>query len=542
MKSFKGLIKRNGRDLDNAPANTPEGDTVRAIRAFCESGAMNNGDAEVLHLPVIVDSAESSPAAAASAAQQIRVFLSKEYITKPAVQYNAVMLLRILSDHPGPLFTKYFDDAFVSTVKKLLRTTSDANTLMILHETLDALQTREHDEGCKRMLNMWLKEKSTMLALHPRMLPSIYGYHGGGAVPPQQQPHQNARVARQLPNPVELASRVEEARNSAKILLQLLQSTPPAELVVHELIREFNDRCQAAQRSMQSYINCNAPPPDHDTMQTLIETNEQLGLATSRYQRAMLAARRALGSNASSAAPSPQPQQEQQQPLGGPTDSSNNVYSAFAPAPTSTTTQPTSTNAAGAPSSAFLPPPTNGTSESYRAPSGPPPNRHPGVYSTATDDEAPLANPFADPVPNPSDPAPFIEPAHYGWAPESDSNNKNTTASTSAFAPAPTSSATTTHHHHSRNASYLEDAYGEHRNPSISEPATANTEEAGGSSSFHPSPVLHSASPAVSAVSPMQSPTRRGVPELDAHSQVGRRDRDPPPPGSVPPTHATIVG
>lgn len=97
-----------------------------------------------------------------------------------------------------------------------------------------------------------------------------------------------------MPPPQELASRIEEARNTAKILLQLIQSTPPEELLGNELVKEFGERCQSAQKSMQGYIGCEDPSPDDDTLQTLIETTEQLSLAGSRYQRAILAARRSM--------------------------------------------------------------------------------------------------------------------------------------------------------------------------------------------------------------------------------------------------------
>ena len=110
--------------------------------------------------------------------------------------------------------------------------------------------------------------------------------------------------SRGLPPPVELAGRIEEARTSAKLLLQLVQSTPPNELIGNELVKEFSERCTSAQRSIQGYIACDNPAPDDDTMLTLIETNEQLSLAASKHQRAVLQARRATG-----ASPSPTAQQ-----------------------------------------------------------------------------------------------------------------------------------------------------------------------------------------------------------------------------------------
>ena len=85
--------------------------------------------------------------------------------------------------------------------------------------------------------------------------------------------------------------------------MQTIQSTPNSELLGNDLIKEFADRASSANRSIQGYINADNPPPDEDTMLTLIETNEQLSIAMSKHQRAILQARKAIG-----ATPSPQPQ------------------------------------------------------------------------------------------------------------------------------------------------------------------------------------------------------------------------------------------
>lgn len=101
--------------------------------------------------------------------------------------------------------------------------------------------------------------------------------------------------SRKLPPPHELSSRVEEARTSAQLLSQTVQSTPPSELLQNELVREFADRCQSASRSVQAYMVAENPSPDNNTMETLIETNELLGKAMSQHQRAVLSARKAMG-------------------------------------------------------------------------------------------------------------------------------------------------------------------------------------------------------------------------------------------------------
>lgn len=119
----------------------------------------------------------------------------------------------------------------------------------------------------------------------------------------QQQQNYFARnhKPRGLPSPAELAQRIEEARTSAKLLSQVVQSTPPNEILGNELIKEFVERCQSASRSIQSYIHSDNPPPDEDTLLTLIETNDQIAASLSRHQHSLLQARKAIRS------PSPQP-------------------------------------------------------------------------------------------------------------------------------------------------------------------------------------------------------------------------------------------
>ena len=155
---------------------------------------------------------------------------------------------------------------------------------------------------------------------------------------------------RGLPSPAELAQRVEEAKTSAKLLSQLVQSTPPAEMLGNELIKEFVERCQSASRSMQNYIHSDNPSPDEDTLLTLIETNDQLATAMSKHQRALLQARRTTG-----VSPSPHTTPNPPKTHSGP-------YEAPANPP------------AGVP-----------RNPSYTAPQGPPPGRQ-------TDEQ----NPFGD--------------------------------------------------------------------------------------------------------------------------------------------------
>lgn len=112
-----------------------------------------------------------------------------------------------------------------------------------------------------------------------------------------------------LPPPDELAGRIEEAKTTARLLVQTVQSTPQNELLANDLVREFAERARAAQKSIHGYMNAENPHPDDDTMLTLIETTEQLNVAMSKHQRAILQARKGVYGRAT---PSPQPRDNTQ--------------------------------------------------------------------------------------------------------------------------------------------------------------------------------------------------------------------------------------
>lgn len=114
---------------------------------------------------------------------------------------------------------------------------------------------------------------------------------------PVPQPMHAPAPGRTLPDPGELAARIEEAKNSAKLLTQFVQTTPQAELEENELIKEFIDRCRTSSRYLQGYIHSTNPAPDEETLLTLIETNDEISVALSHQQRAMLKARKARGSS-----------------------------------------------------------------------------------------------------------------------------------------------------------------------------------------------------------------------------------------------------
>ncbi|KAJ5291998.1 hypothetical protein N7478_001249 [Penicillium angulare] len=313
MNRFLGKLSRRdsspatSRDVTPEHADdSPAADLLREMKTFCESSSSpeNSAGNEFVHLPRIVEIAESSPAAAQEAAYRIRKYLSTPQTTPNHIQYNAIMVMRILVDNPGHTFTRNFDTKFVSVMKDLLRTGRDWHVQHYLRQYLNTLEgIKREDPDLQPLLQMWAKEKTkgdrSFMDRFPHLSATsstapnaagAAGYQSSRYMPPPPAPTAS------LPTPGELAARVEEARNSAKLLTQFVQTTPAAEMDGNELIKEFIDRCRSSSRLIQSYIHSTNPTPDEETLLTLIECNDEISVALSQQQRAMLKARKARGS------------------------------------------------------------------------------------------------------------------------------------------------------------------------------------------------------------------------------------------------------
>ncbi|KAJ5753199.1 hypothetical protein N7520_010116 [Penicillium odoratum] len=304
---FDKLSRRDSPNSSAAPASPSDNETTHdegspealiqtELVRFCEK---ESGNDEFVHLPRIVELAESSPAAAKEAAYRIRKFLKTPTRIPNNVQYQAIMVMRILTDNPGATFTRNFDTKFVKTIEELLRYGRDYHVQSYLRSYLKGLESTHHDDPyLQGLLQMWAKEQTSK---------GSRSFMDHFRQPNQPNPGFNAQMAPppppRLTDPVtacpdagELAARVAEARNSAKLLTQFVQMTPPAEINENELIKEFTDRCRTSSRLIQSYIHANNPAPDEDTLLTLIECNDEVSVALSNQQRAMLRARKAQGS------------------------------------------------------------------------------------------------------------------------------------------------------------------------------------------------------------------------------------------------------
>lgn len=113
--------------------------------------------------------------AAKECAYQIRKFLSKDNSSRAYVQYNAVMLIRILSDNPGSTFTKNIDKKFVEAVKELSRTSRDPSVQQLLSDTLNNFQRdKGSDVHLASLLEMWKKEKAKIEKVLAQGVTKIY--------------------------------------------------------------------------------------------------------------------------------------------------------------------------------------------------------------------------------------------------------------------------------------------------------------------------------------------------------------------------------
>jgi len=86
-----------------------------------------------------------------------------KYHAEPQLQYNAVMLMRILADNPGRTFTRNLDERFSEKVKELLKQGRDPGVRQLLVETLNHFDVNKgDDEGLQYLRAVWHKQKLTM--------------------------------------------------------------------------------------------------------------------------------------------------------------------------------------------------------------------------------------------------------------------------------------------------------------------------------------------------------------------------------------------
>merc|ERR1712230_214561 len=147
-------------------------------------------------------------------------------------------------------------------VKELLRDGKDTSVQQILRETLDYFEFEKApgNDTLGPLMEMWKKEKgkrntirpsvgwASMEAVGPDHLTDPQQNYRVPPPPPsgqyQYQQHGSGRRRETLPPPEELVSRIEEAKTTARLLVQTVQSTPQSELLANDLVSEFADRAK----------------------------------------------------------------------------------------------------------------------------------------------------------------------------------------------------------------------------------------------------------------------------------------------------------
>ncbi|ERS98232.1 hypothetical protein HMPREF1624_05015 [Sporothrix schenckii ATCC 58251] len=323
---------------DNVDHESPEAAAQRLVRTFCMS-EVDEAGAEVALLPSIVEAAESSPQAATECARYIRKFLHRDYWSRPNFVYNAIMLMRILVENPGMTFTRNMDKKFVDTVRDLLRGCQHAHIVHFLIETLQDFESKGAvDEGIGRIVEMWQKEKAKSKSAYSNQPPRQsqggqgglwhrpqqqmwpqqsqnypgqgnfnYGQGGyvnqGGFVGPGHDSHNSRRgpyerghtSAATLPKPRELRKRLDEAKTTASVLADVVNTTTQDGLLRHDLADDLSARCRRATNQVLEYMNTHDPIPDNYEMAALLSTHEVLEQTLHHYHRAVLEARKSLG-------------------------------------------------------------------------------------------------------------------------------------------------------------------------------------------------------------------------------------------------------
>lgn len=224
----------------------------------------------------------------------------------------------------------------------------------------------------------------------PNMMMSGPGY-GAPSDNHSQNYFARSHSNKRLPDPVELANRLEEARTSAGLLTQLVANTPSTEVLDNDLIKEFADRCLSASRSIQGYMTAENPGPDNETMESLIDVNEELQQALNSQKRAMLSARKEHGLGDRSQNPSPQPQPETNGSYRPPIPTASGAFAGAPSIPRKEINKGKARQGAPAPVGYVAPPP--------GPPPGPPRGRDVVSPLSADDAEEDDRNPFLDPNP-----------------------------------------------------------------------------------------------------------------------------------------------
>ncbi|KAK7206265.1 hypothetical protein BZA70DRAFT_128939 [Myxozyma melibiosi] len=252
--SFKSIFHNTSASASAAPSSAGEDDDVTL-------------------LPVIVECAQSSPQAAAEAVRSVRKRIDPKHSSNPIVQYNAILVLRILGSSNSTTILDQIglDGKLATAVSNLLAQGNDPSVRAVLIETLEYFQREQR-----------LEENLVPL----KLVFEQYMRKNGGkttAASTAENHHQPRSLS-----PEKVADVIEEAKSSAGLLQQVVQTTAPAEISASPLVLEFYERCVRLSSKIESYLSRDVIPPLEESMTVkLIDANESLSSAIEMHKSAL---------------------------------------------------------------------------------------------------------------------------------------------------------------------------------------------------------------------------------------------------------------
>lgn len=223
-----------------------------------------------MQLPIIVECAQSSPQAAAEAVRAVRKRIDPKRSTNRAIQYNAIVVLRILgsSNSPTVLDQMEQDKKLPIVVSDLLRHTKDPSVKQELCDTLQFFYEKRSGEQLLQPLKAIYEQYLSTSKERDRGRPRL--------------PHETRPVPAET-----IPELVQEAKSSASLLLQLVQTTAPAQISGSPLVLEFYERCVRLSSKIQSYLARDNVNMSEEVIADLIDSNEHLSAAVDAHSNAL---------------------------------------------------------------------------------------------------------------------------------------------------------------------------------------------------------------------------------------------------------------
>ncbi|KAK9456885.1 hypothetical protein V1511DRAFT_495568 [Dipodascopsis uninucleata] len=234
-----------------------------------EKSKESNGD-EVIYLPTIVDCAQATPAAAREAIRAVRKRIDPKHGSGSVTQYNAIMVLRILIDTDSIAVQEAIgsDDKLAPILKTVLKNSRDPSIVDFLRDTLVRCASTKGDvEGFSALHSIY------------------YKYLAKGRSKNSRKQQLSEIKVRSLQERID--DMVQECRESANLLEQIVSTTPPASIAGSTLVFEFYQRCDTLEKEVTRYLNDDSSHIDEQRMVKLIESNDALKAALNAHKLAL---------------------------------------------------------------------------------------------------------------------------------------------------------------------------------------------------------------------------------------------------------------